>query len=263
MELVISYETVKDTWTDLVHRFVHEDNPVSRRYPEYKKILITAPSTTPISTTFFSNNIVLDFQENSDDEVDERTSEEYLRDLDIEFHERAVLAESKRFIKRRNNFSEEVFDDEEMVQVKLLMALADDELVVGKNHARSGINQLIKTSSKKDVNENAFIHASMGYDHEMNLKFKDWVERHNPDSKLPNFNTGRILVPKNQAVTERSFSKLRGHVIDLLRTLSKRHGLGNVKHTNPNTQDASSKSVSGPVNIYNTEPVTASVPTEV
>ncbi|GKC18349.1 hypothetical protein Tco_1020499, partial [Tanacetum coccineum] len=29
---------------------------------------------------------------NPDDEVDERTSEEYLRDLDIEFHERALLA---------------------------------------------------------------------------------------------------------------------------------------------------------------------------
>ncbi|GKA28719.1 retrovirus-related pol polyprotein from transposon TNT 1-94 [Tanacetum coccineum] len=46
-----------------------------------------------------------DFQENSDDEVDERTSEEYLRDLDIEYHERALLANSKCFIKRRNNFS--------------------------------------------------------------------------------------------------------------------------------------------------------------
>ncbi|GJV53353.1 retrovirus-related pol polyprotein from transposon TNT 1-94 [Tanacetum coccineum] len=43
--------------------------------------------------------------ENSDDEVDERSSEEYLRDLDIEYHERALLANSKCFIKRRNNFS--------------------------------------------------------------------------------------------------------------------------------------------------------------
>ncbi|GKC76948.1 hypothetical protein Tco_1127722 [Tanacetum coccineum] len=32
---------------------------------------------------------------------------------------------------------EEVSDDEEMTQVKVLMALADDELVVGKNHARN------------------------------------------------------------------------------------------------------------------------------
>nr|GEX41730.1 hypothetical protein [Tanacetum cinerariifolium] len=53
-----------------------------------------------------------------------------------------------------------------------------------------------------DVNENLFIPASMGYDHEMVLKSKDWVERYNPDSKLPNFNPGRILVPESQVVNE-------------------------------------------------------------
>ncbi|GJQ96887.1 retrovirus-related pol polyprotein from transposon TNT 1-94 [Tanacetum coccineum] len=61
--------------------------------------------STSISTAFFSNNVIQNFQENSDDEVDERSSEEYLRDLGIEYHERALLANSKRFIKRRNNFS--------------------------------------------------------------------------------------------------------------------------------------------------------------
>nr|GEV39598.1 retrovirus-related Pol polyprotein from transposon TNT 1-94 [Tanacetum cinerariifolium] len=38
---------------------------------------------------------------------------------------------------------EEVSDDEEMIQVKVLMALADNELVVGKNHARNGYNRVI------------------------------------------------------------------------------------------------------------------------
>ncbi|GJT48963.1 hypothetical protein Tco_0975120 [Tanacetum coccineum] len=56
--------------------------------------------------------------------VDEKTSEEYPRDIDIEYHERALL--------------EEVSDKEEVTQVKVLMALADDELTVGKNHARNG-----------------------------------------------------------------------------------------------------------------------------
>ncbi|GJT18735.1 retrovirus-related pol polyprotein from transposon TNT 1-94 [Tanacetum coccineum] len=176
-----------------------------------------------------------DFQENSDDKVDERSSEEYLKDLDIEYHERALLANSKRFIIRRNNFSgqkaneniecykcgkkgyfardcfsktskpsykspennyssvskgfqpkiplklihsssnlsnqanlkfqkdykieykktfqpknkgfvaetfdwdeEEVFDDKEVTRVKVLMALAYEELTVGKSHARNG-----------------------------------------------------------------------------------------------------------------------------
>ncbi|GJU21821.1 retrovirus-related pol polyprotein from transposon TNT 1-94, partial [Tanacetum coccineum] len=193
--------------------------------------------------------------ENSDDDADERSSEEYHRDLELEFHERALLENSKHFIKRKNKFSsqkenedtecykcgekghfarncfskmskpsykssvlnfssvskvfqpkftpkliqssqhtqssqsepkfqkdykaeykklkaklallmaspstsqspkpfqsknkglvaemfdwdkEEVFDDEEMTQVKVLMALADDELAVGKNHACNG-----------------------------------------------------------------------------------------------------------------------------
>nr|GEV27911.1 retrovirus-related Pol polyprotein from transposon TNT 1-94 [Tanacetum cinerariifolium] len=33
---------------------------------------------------------------------------------------------------------EEVFDDEEMTQVKVLMALANEDLDIGKNHARNG-----------------------------------------------------------------------------------------------------------------------------
>nr|GEV56650.1 uncharacterized mitochondrial protein AtMg00810-like [Tanacetum cinerariifolium] len=103
------------------------------------------------------------------------------------------------------------------------MALADDELTAGKNHARNGewvditmrklnhalqeqlkeekkINEKWLTSSKKNENENLFISASMGYDQEMVPKTKDWVERLNLDIKLINFNIGRILVPKSQAV---------------------------------------------------------------
>ncbi|GKD74827.1 hypothetical protein Tco_1333109 [Tanacetum coccineum] len=314
----------------------------------------------------YEDNLILkkDFYKNFDDEVDERTSEEYLRDLDIKYHERALLANSKHFIKRRNNFSgqkenentecykcgnkdhfkdykaeykkikaklalfeaspsssqnpktfkpknkglvAETFDwddEEEATQVKVLMALADDELTVGKSHARNGewvditmrkVNTLlsmdedadwknymkyinidlkdellilkqakldavtfqiqntkliklnhalqkqlkeekkmnekwltsskkvshciseqiprqkkkvlggelfIESSSKMNENENLFVPASMGYDQEMVPKTKDWVERLNPDNKLLNFNTGRILVPKSQAVNE-------------------------------------------------------------
>ncbi|GJU89597.1 hypothetical protein Tco_1302020 [Tanacetum coccineum] len=80
---------------DIYGRFFYEDNLIQRRYSDTKKALITTPSSTAISTAFFSNNVIQDFQENSDDEVDERSSEEYLRDLDIEFHERALLANSK------------------------------------------------------------------------------------------------------------------------------------------------------------------------
>ncbi|GJT29889.1 hypothetical protein Tco_0910164 [Tanacetum coccineum] len=84
---------------DIYVMFVYEDNLISRRYPETKKALITTPSDSSILTAFFSNNIVQDFQENFNDEADERSSEEYLRDLELEFRERALLANSKHFIK--------------------------------------------------------------------------------------------------------------------------------------------------------------------
>ncbi|GJX21186.1 hypothetical protein Tco_0223863 [Tanacetum coccineum] len=64
---------------DIHERFVYEENLIQRRY-DTKKALITTPSN-------------------------ERSTEEYLRDLNIEFHERALLENSKCFIKRRNNFS--------------------------------------------------------------------------------------------------------------------------------------------------------------
>ncbi|GKE94986.1 hypothetical protein Tco_1579841, partial [Tanacetum coccineum] len=219
-------------------------------------------------------------------------------------------------MRQPNLKKEEVFDEEEVTQVKVLMALADDELTVGKSHARNGewvditirkVNTLLSmdedadwqnylnyinidlkfveeqrlnllskynkmvfelnkcrdellilkqakltklnhalqeqlkeekkmnekwlTSSKKvsqciseqiphqkkkvlggelftespskmNENENLFIPASMGYDQEMVPKTKDWVERLNPDRKLPNFNTGRIIVPESQVVNE-------------------------------------------------------------
>ncbi|GKE62417.1 hypothetical protein Tco_1512784, partial [Tanacetum coccineum] len=89
---------------DIYERFVYEDNLIQIRYFDTKKALITTPSSTAFSTAFFSNNAIQDFQENSDDEVDERSREEYLSDLDIKYQERALLANSKHFIKRRNNF---------------------------------------------------------------------------------------------------------------------------------------------------------------
>ncbi|GKC97723.1 hypothetical protein Tco_1167998, partial [Tanacetum coccineum] len=358
---------------------------------------------------------IYDFQENSNDEVDERSSEEYLRDLDIEYQERALLANSKRFIKRRNNFSgqkanentecykcgnkvaetfdwdeEEVSDEEEVTQVKVPMDLDDDELTVGKNHARNGewvdiairkVNTLLsmdedaewqnylkdellileqakldavtfqiqnteltklnhalqeqlkkekkinkkwltsskkvsqciseqiphqkkilggelftESSSKMNKNENLFVPASMGYDQEMVPKTKDLVERLDPDSKLLNFNTGRILVPKIQVVNESLEStktlntpksskyseaeyltplpplkNLQGaspssEVMPLTfqpHSLKERPGLGIMKHTKPKTQDSSNKSVSGTVTVSETKQTTSSVPTEV
>ncbi|GKB91356.1 hypothetical protein Tco_0963628, partial [Tanacetum coccineum] len=126
---------------------------------------------------------------------------------------------------------EEILDVEEETQVKVLMALADDELFVGKNHTRNAkleaitfqiqntklkkLNHALQDQLKeerkvnekwlnrpKKVKENSSVPASMDYDHEMVPKSKGWVERLNPDRKLPNFNTGRILVLESQAINE-------------------------------------------------------------
>nr|GEV35239.1 retrovirus-related Pol polyprotein from transposon TNT 1-94 [Tanacetum cinerariifolium] len=77
---------------DIYGRFVYDDNLIQRRYSETKKARITTPLSCAVSTAFFSNNVIRDFKENFDDEVDDRSSEEYLRDLEIEYHERALLA---------------------------------------------------------------------------------------------------------------------------------------------------------------------------
>ncbi|GJS35224.1 retrovirus-related pol polyprotein from transposon TNT 1-94 [Tanacetum coccineum] len=174
---------------------------IEKKYPLKMEILMQMLKLKLESEEERQPNPKKDFQENSDDEVDERSSEEYLRDLDIEFHDRALLSNSKRYIKRRNNFSSQKVNENiecykcgkkghfakdcfsktsepsykspadpkvkkdykaeykkmkaklalleasplrpqspsnQRTKVKVLMALADDELTVGKNHARNG-----------------------------------------------------------------------------------------------------------------------------
>ncbi|GJS91603.1 hypothetical protein Tco_0774239 [Tanacetum coccineum] len=227
MESVISCVSAKETWTDLVYSFEGPSDTKKNRIIDLKLEYQTfkEKSTKSFSQTYtrcktllneLANDGVnhlnmkstLDFQENSDDEVNERSSEEYLRELDIEYQERALLENSKlnnyssvskgfqpkftpKLIQSSSNLNsqadpkfqkdykakykkmkaklalleaspssfqnpknfqpknkgllvktfdwdkEEIFDEEEVSQVKVLMALADDELTVGNNHARN------------------------------------------------------------------------------------------------------------------------------
>nr|GEU64312.1 hypothetical protein [Tanacetum cinerariifolium] len=91
-----------------------------------------------------------DFQDSLDDEEDKRSNQEYLNDLEEEYQARALLAKSKRFFKKGSQrFIEDVSsDDNEMTEVKVLMALDDDENVdVGKESDRNG--KLVKITMKK------------------------------------------------------------------------------------------------------------------
>nr|GEW48785.1 hypothetical protein [Tanacetum cinerariifolium] len=87
---------------------------------------------------------------------------------------------------------EEVYDDEEVTQVKVLMALADDELTVGKSHARNG--EWVDITIRK---VNTLLSMDEDADWQNYLKYTSIDLK-----KLPNFNTRRILVPKSQAINE-------------------------------------------------------------
>nr|GEW79199.1 putative ribonuclease H-like domain-containing protein [Tanacetum cinerariifolium] len=104
---------------------------------------------------------------------------------------------------------EEVFEDEEVTQVKVLMALVDDELTVGKSHARNG--EWVDITIRKGASPSSEI---------MPLTFQP----HSP---------------------------------------KERPGLGIMKHTKPETQESSNKSVSRTVTISETKQIKPLVPTEV
>ncbi|GKD84669.1 hypothetical protein Tco_1355823, partial [Tanacetum coccineum] len=113
-----------------------------------------------------------DFQDSPDDEEDTRSSHEYLNNLE-EYQARALLAKSKRFFKKAKynkvkaklallsssasalkaatvknkgliieayewDKEEVASDDNEMVEVKVLMALAGEKDAISKEGARNG-----------------------------------------------------------------------------------------------------------------------------
>ncbi|GJU78029.1 hypothetical protein Tco_1275099 [Tanacetum coccineum] len=110
--------------------------------------------------------------DNPNDEEDIRSSQEYMDDHEEEYQTRALLTKSKRFFKkgtqrfsgakatdqtechkcgRKGHFArdkEEVSsDDNEIVEVKVLMTLVDDNAAVSKEGARNG--EWVKISMRK------------------------------------------------------------------------------------------------------------------
>ncbi|GJZ72937.1 hypothetical protein Tco_0637083 [Tanacetum coccineum] len=124
MNSIINCLTAKSTWNDLIlYHEGHSDMKESRNTSQvkeydlaslfgklkYKENLIDSiyetknekslVSATLLSTAFFSTSTVQDFQDSLDDEEDTRSIQEYLNDLEEEYHIRALLAKSKRFFK--------------------------------------------------------------------------------------------------------------------------------------------------------------------
>ncbi|GJV57665.1 hypothetical protein Tco_1458670 [Tanacetum coccineum] len=75
----------------------------------------------------------------SDVEEDQRTSNEFMADLNVEYHERALLENQKRFYKRSGRDDESVSsDDEGSTKIRAFMTIAEDEPSIGKADVRSG-----------------------------------------------------------------------------------------------------------------------------
>nr|GEU28605.1 retrovirus-related Pol polyprotein from transposon TNT 1-94 [Tanacetum cinerariifolium] len=158
MKSVISCETAKATWTDLVHSFEGpsdtKENKIMNLKLEYQTF--RAKLTERISQTYTCYKTLLNELANDGVNLSKREinvgfmnslpekwltfsqgprNANHTQTLDLtDIYERFVYED--KLIQRRDD--EEVVDDDEVTLVKVLMALADDELTVGKNHARNG-----------------------------------------------------------------------------------------------------------------------------
>ncbi|GKB52972.1 hypothetical protein Tco_0903725 [Tanacetum coccineum] len=89
---------VKDSeLASLFGKLKYEESLIDSIYETEKNKSLVSP--TPLLTSFFSSSIVQDFQD-SPDEEDTRSSQEYLNNLEEEYQARALLAKSKRFFKK-------------------------------------------------------------------------------------------------------------------------------------------------------------------
>nr|GEU81438.1 retrovirus-related Pol polyprotein from transposon TNT 1-94 [Tanacetum cinerariifolium] len=168
MKSIISYETAKATWIDLVHSFKGPSDTKENRIMDLKLEYQTfrAKPTESLSQTYTHYKTLLN--ELSNDGVNfskyeinvgfmNSLPEKWLtfsqglrnanhsQTLDLaDIYESPSTSQTSKTFQPKNKGlvvetfdwdEEEVSNDEEVTQVKVLMALADDELTIGKNHA--------------------------------------------------------------------------------------------------------------------------------
>nr|GEW99170.1 hypothetical protein [Tanacetum cinerariifolium] len=167
MNSVINCLTAKSTWDDLI---LYHEGPSDVKESRVMDIKLC--------------NNTFKFKEDSpDDEEDTRSSHEYLNDLEEEYQARDFLAKSKRFFKKASKVStvkkkglitkayewneEEVSsDDNDMVKVKVLMALAEDNDAISKEGARNGEWILPAESQRNTTNPSVAVTNSSAIDYD-------------------------------------------------------------------------------------------------
>nr|GEY07284.1 retrovirus-related Pol polyprotein from transposon TNT 1-94 [Tanacetum cinerariifolium] len=183
-----------------------------------------------------------DFQDSLGNEEDTRSSHEYLNDLKEEYQARSLLAKSKRFFKKASMVKnkgliaeayewdeEEVSSyDNEMVEVKVLMAVVEENDAFSKEGARNdewvkismrkciseqipsqkkrilGVDQLIKDPSSSGLKDLVFVKSSAG-DTKVTIPGveRPWLSEAE-GFILPNHDTSRILPSESQRNTTNS-----------------------------------------------------------
>ncbi|GJQ90868.1 hypothetical protein Tco_0002007 [Tanacetum coccineum] len=135
IEIMVANNSIKnDSLATLYGKYNYEEGLIDQIYEsEIQRFSIQASSSKAlISNTPFQDS-------DSDVEEDQRTNNEFIADLNIEYHERALLANLKRFYKRSGMDKEFVSSwDEGTTRIRAFMAIAEDEPSVGKADARSG-----------------------------------------------------------------------------------------------------------------------------
>ncbi|GKA97813.1 hypothetical protein Tco_0825707 [Tanacetum coccineum] len=143
MEYVISCVSAKETWTDLVHSFKGPSDTKENRILYLKLEYQTFRANLPEKWLTFSQGL---------------RNSNHTQTLDLaDIYERQVLKlQNPKYLQPKNKgLVVETFDEEEVTQVKVLMALADDELTIGKSHARNGewVDITWKVPESQAVNE--------------------------------------------------------------------------------------------------------------
>nr|GEV85654.1 hypothetical protein [Tanacetum cinerariifolium] len=149
MKSVIKYTTAKAMWIDLVLAY---EGPSDTSDTKIAALILKFNDFKALEWNIHKAKML---DSDSDVEEDTMSSGKFLADLNVEFHDRALLGKiEKGLVAESFDWDEESisFEDERVTKVKAFMAIIKDELSVGKADARScGRGEGKETISSKEV----------------------------------------------------------------------------------------------------------------